>query len=406
MKYVSQYSDRLSRAYKKIEGFKKEIIRLQNKIATLQTTKIHKEPQSLPTCSVKNVSSDNKKHYAQPTTSSRNKGKPETQQLDKDKGETRRAVIINNNVYVYVAGVPTRIPSRNEYSWVCPSFMRGTRTSYRREACNRQENLKRKDRIKKPQQPATPPDSLHDSRWGSCDNEVIRSLPETLPQPSDATPPPRTPLDIDEKDDKLTGDDLAQRTRLDEGLDPECRALRVLIDSKTGLDFLRKAAEIVQRAIFHVWETKEPKPFPEGLHLVRLGRDELMRWVGEYPSPHLAHNGHSAREIHSTLLEVVPLRNAISRPTGSELRNATSVDWLLGTIRDALRSEANKSLQFIKDLYYLAIQPFHEVIDYRHHHFKMFKNALYLMEHNGWTEQEKKYSKEIIAVAQAWAGQR
>jgi regulator of replication initiation timing len=424
MKYISQHSDRLRLAYHQIEELKAEITRLRKENAALRITSRQKERQKPATCSIKHNNLDDTKHYAQPTASSRLKEKIEIQQLKGDKDEPKRAVVISNSTYIYSDCMLLLVPSRTRPAgrWNNPSFLHATEASGSREFLILKEKLEKEKRARTngaPQLTYTSMASPYDSRWGSYEDEAAQSPPT-----EETTPSCHTPLDIDEEDDKAAAVDLAQRSRLDEGLDPEIRPIRVLIDSKTGLDHLQKAAVIVQQAIYNVWKDQEPRHcFDDGPHLVRLGRNELMGWMGMQPMSYMAHNGHCARTVWRVLEDVVPLRNAISHPTGSDLRCADNLETLLRlaqnvtvvlgdeegavavrAIRDSVRAEAATSLQFIKDLYRLAVLPFYgaDLVGHQHHHVRMVKDALYRFKNHNCNAYDENYREEILAVAQAW----
>ncbi|KAI8625594.1 hypothetical protein F5Y19DRAFT_479518 [Xylariaceae sp. FL1651] len=415
MKYISTYSDRLSRALKQIDELEEENAKLRDKNRMLRASMISPELRSLTT-----LTNGGKVYspgsFAKPTISSRNKALPDSEKNENFHKGKHYITIIDNKEYVYRAGVPTFIRSQQPNAWdILPGFMRKTKASSERESINYREKIERRNRTKRPQPPHQPldtrPSPSYEPGWGPYHADHIENLLVDLPE------------SIEEKYQGTNSQlSLADSSRLNDYLDFK---QKVLINSKIGIGLLRQTSELVQGAIFDVaqkeWPRSQNLHFQDGAHLVRLGRDELMQWIGEYPSQELAVNGYSASTIYHTLLDVVPLRNAISHPNGHELRDAAHLDWLLRLgqdvtvklgdnnralkvreIRDVLLSEATSSMKDITDLYYLAVLPFHELVEYQTHHIKMFKNAIGLWE----GEHYGSYSEEVLTVGQSYINQR
>ncbi len=422
MKYISQHSDRLSQAFKRIEELEKENIRLRKEIVVLRAAK---PPRS--TNSISSPSPKGNPHYAQPTRSSRNKDKLELQGPESIEDEKPRFVIIDEDTYVYKHGVPI-LTGEDKRPWgLKPRFMQLTSSSYKREIAKLHERLERRKQatLQPSWHSPAPTPKAYGNGWGSPDKEVEvpseEPLGSSIPLPSAAL----TPTPPEEEVENEPEDNLAERSRLDESL-PWNIGIRT--DSKTSLDYLRRAAEIVQKSIFDARENgglgrSRGWDDSDGPHLVLLGRNELMSWLGEYPEANLARNGYSAWMVHHRLLDVVPLRNAISHPSGRELRDPFLVDAHLksaqavcvvlgdekGTleireIRDALRNDTDNAWQCVKDLYFLSLQPYPGAFDVQYHHVTLFKWILDMGDR--LYKHEREDYEEVLAVARAWDSQR
>ncbi|KAI1288165.1 hypothetical protein F5Y03DRAFT_405061 [Xylaria venustula] len=406
MKYISQYSDRLEQAFKRIDELEKENNQLRAENVALRGAKSRRSTTNF---SIKSPSTQSSHTYAQPTVSSQNKSKMQPPVPGKDE---ERKPCNCTPILVY----DTNAPKLNRQ----PGYMNRTNSSCRREsACwaerymrkkEAEERLARRSRGKTPQH-----DSTYDSEWDSpsyetkLDHERVSMVDEPYP----------TDLEIEKK----TEGDLAQRSRLEErhGLSD----LTVQLDSKKSLDYLCRAAEIVQQSIFDATQNGMGawRDFDDdGPHLVRLGRDELKRWMGKYPYCELAYNGYSASEIHYVVFNVVGVRNAISHPEGDWLRDLDVVYGLLqraqraslvlgneeGTMeiremRDAVCSDAMKDIEYLQGLYHLALQPCQEDFDLqpRHRWLLRIVNGTW----NRMSDEEKEKNAQLFVVAQAWSVQ-
>ncbi|TGJ78508.1 hypothetical protein E0Z10_g10250 [Xylaria hypoxylon] len=394
MKYISQFSNRLTQAFKRIEELEKENIKLRKENVTLRTLK----PRPSKTGSMKSPSPKGNHHYAQPTASSRNKVKSKPQEAENPNPKSPTFTGRDGATYIYKDCVPIMITPEDDYGWPSsPRYMHSTCSSSEREA----------------------------KGW-------VRGWPPLLPTlkkeiNSPPTPPPSPPLSASttliEVENKPE-DDLAERSRLGDDLK---LGIHILTDSKTNLDYLRKAAEIAQKSIFDVgkigglgrWRAGYSDVFKDGPHLIRLGRDELMSWLGEFPTSELRYNGHPDWKVYLSLLGLVPLRNTISHPSAYELQDSGRTDRLLKSaqevsvilgdekgaleiraMRDALLRDAHNAWQSIKDLYYLSLLPSEERLDFKYHQVNLFEYALLYSDR--WDEVERDLYKEVLAVASAW----
>ncbi|KAI0805646.1 hypothetical protein GGR55DRAFT_654451 [Xylaria sp. FL0064] len=251
---------------------------------------------------------------------------------------------MTRSTHMYKNGIPILVDDP-----CSPRFMKSTSVLYRR---NTQLLIERVEREKRAEQQATwrLGDRMRqlfssDSEWDSRYWEVEEPPEETPPSPAPLPTPPLTPttaeiegkIEVEIEKEKS----LAERTRLHEKLE---FSIRILTDSKKSLGYLRRAAEIVQKSIFdaHKNGLSGRWDLEDGPHLVRLGRNELWSWLGDedchfYSRPNwstLAYNGQSGYTVYHAILEVVELRNTISHPHGSELRDAKYVDWLLGSAQN------------------------------------------------------------------------
>ncbi|KAI0426239.1 hypothetical protein F5Y09DRAFT_71379 [Xylaria sp. FL1042] len=280
-------------------------------------------------------------------------------------------------------------------------------------------------------QQVTPDDSgWGSSGYGGFDESPKEAPPSSAPLPS--PPPTPSPIAIEVEIEKE--ESLAERSRVNDNLK---FPTTVLINSKAGLDYLRRAAEIAQKSIYDAYKNGLGGyvNWDEGPHLVSLGRKELNVWVsgseeyyGDCPLTlsGFAYNGHPGREVYNTIIEVSYLRNVISHPREDSLQGAENVDRLLRyaqkvsivlgdekgaleirDIRDALSVDANNVQQYIRDLYYLSVQPYHGAFnfDFQCNHVNMFRWILWYKDRlDPWEETVE--HEELWAVAQAWYNQR
>ncbi|RWA07657.1 hypothetical protein EKO27_g7438 [Xylaria grammica] len=404
MKSINERSERLTKAIKRIEELKKENKRLRVEVTTLRTPK----PKTPASGSVKSPSPKGIPGYAQSTASSRNKEKSEPQEEEKN---ARKIPIIRVDEipYSYKDGVPMK--------QFYPRYMKSTVSSI-----EHQRHLF-PVYFRKPK-----PQAIKNDGWGSWS-----SPPHSPPPPKEAElppTPPRSPTPISDLED-----DLATKSRLYDNLD---LGVRMQTDTRTNLGYLRKAAEIVQKSIFDAGNSGglgqthkgglSVRLYADGPHLIRLGRDELISWIGRYPHPGLAYNGRSEYTIHATLLDVVPLRNAISHPSAWELLDSEYVDGLMRraqdvtvvlgdekgameirTIRDSLRDDANRAWQTVKDIYWLSLlpQPGLDNLDFPYHLRDQLSTMARKPErYEGLNEEYELLYKELVAVAAAWGNTR
>ncbi|KAI1272187.1 hypothetical protein F5Y07DRAFT_380435 [Xylaria sp. FL0933] len=305
--------------------------------------------------------------------------------------------------------------------------MKSTSASYCR---NRQLLLERVEMRKRIEQQATWRQVLsRDSEWNSWPGQVEESPEEIWPLSAPPTPtltPSTEEIGGNTEVEVEKEETLAEKTRLHEKL--EIFSVRIFTDSKKSLDYLRRAAEVVQKSIFDAHKNGLSGRFEleDGPHLVRLGRNELWSWLGAechdvYPSPvyyKLAYNGHRGDEVYDAILKVVELRNTISHADGDDLRYAACVDWLLSRaqnvcvvlgdekgaleirdIRDALRADADNVRRYVRDLHFLSVQPYPVTFDLEFHHVKMFER---IMKRNECIESGMEENAEFLAVARAW----
>ncbi|KAI0547164.1 hypothetical protein F4679DRAFT_586722 [Xylaria curta] len=426
MKYVSEYSERLEKAYKRIKDLEIERSKLLNENAALRAIKT--PTRSSPTAkSTKPSLSNDTKHYAQTTVSSRSKSKPMPLQRsdNNNNDQASRAVVINGKRHIYAAGVPT--PTINMSDWTqYPRYMSSTNASCKRNSELLGERMERRNRVdlRRLTPPAKPksPDlnsCWSDPSWGSATlvEENKSCSEEQQWESSSSSTPSETALSTtDTEVGNQSEQDLAQRSRFDDHLYLGDEV--VYIDTTSGLKYLREAFEIIQQAI---WDVKSCMPEWRGWmlgdnpNLVRLGRDEMTSWIGSFEYSKRFHNGYPCWSIYNYLLNLPPLRNTICHPRGRELRDPKNLDGLLKNaqwvsvvlgdedraqkirgIRDALRTEVDMCVQEIKDIHDLSSLPYYEA-EHKTHHLKMFKKILELLE-------DERYNgcKGVLAIAQAW----
>ncbi|GAP90920.1 hypothetical protein SAMD00023353_5100400 [Rosellinia necatrix] len=427
MKLVSNISDRLSEARREIENLKEENARLRKENAQLRAAAGIKTKS--PTTTSTGGSSLAIARYAQPTESSRRKTAPSPQQPKKNTTRIPGIVSISGSDFVYKDGVPTLV-DKNKFPIFRPSFAKRTVAADQREFAVLAERVERRKRVDlrrlcpagRPL-PTPPYEEYPPFEW------VIPRSPESEMQLEPFFDPDlEFGSESDSEDGEAAEETLETRTRLEGVIDfgPDF----VYVDTKKTFDWLREAATIVQRVIFDaVQRDEEWRPmmwcFRGGPHLVRLGRNEMLGWLSRVHSSKLARpanadgsngRGYSTRDIESSLLKLVDLRNVISHPTACELLDCREVDWLLyyaqrvavylddapraaelRAIRDALLELAEQSLQDIRDLSYLAVQPDCEHVQFSYHQEKQFRAVLEVCRSGGG----KNYMPEIIAVAEA-----
>ncbi|KAI0860622.1 hypothetical protein F4860DRAFT_514792 [Xylaria cubensis] len=434
MKYVIAYSDRLAKAHKQIKELESECSRLLNENAALRAIKT--TTRSSPTAKprTKPAVSNDVKHYTKPTVSSRGKDKSlQLQKLNTNDDKAHRAVLINGRRHIYAAGVPTPVVTMDTWTQ-CPSYMSDTSASCKRRSEILEESKERRNRVdlrrlKPPTKPKstdfnyswdvpveeTGPESLGSGcSWGTTlvDEDKLCSVESQLESSASSISSQTALSTADTEVGNPLEQCLAQSSRLDDELDLGHEI--VYIDPTSGLRSLREAVELTQQAILDV---KSCMPewhswiFEDNPNLVRLGRDEMMSWMGSFEYSRRIHNGYPCRDICHALLRLPPLRNTICHPRGPELRDPENLDYLLQNaqrvsimlgdekrahsirgIRDALRAEVEMCMQEIKDVHDLAALPFYEA-EHKAHHSRMFKTIL-----------DERYTgcKEALAVAQAW----
>ncbi|KAI1348407.1 hypothetical protein F5Y01DRAFT_292565 [Xylaria sp. FL0043] len=434
MKYISQYSDRLNQATRRIDELEKENKKLRAEIVTLRA---FKSRQSIEHSAVK---TDIKSHFSQPTVSSSRKTKAKEEEPGSGEEKLYRAICYNNEVdrrgfshttqstHVYKDGIPILVndPLR-------PKFMMSTNASGNRNMQLFAERLELKKRV---EQQATwrlgdrmRQAPLGESEWDAwcrmMDESPEKPWPPLPPSPTSFLTPSNEEIESKIEVEIEKEDSLAEKTRLHEKLE---FSVPIFTDSKKSLDYLRRAAEIVQKSIFdaHKNGLSGRFEFEDGPHLVRLGRNELYSWLGAechdvYPRPiyyELAYNGHRGDKVYDAILKVVELRNTISHPDGEDLRNAACVDWLLSRaqnicvvlgdekgalgirdIRDALRADADNVRRYVRDLHFLSVQPYPVTFDLELHHVKMFEQ---IISDNECIESGMEENAEFLAVARAW----
>lgn len=431
MKYISQQSDRLSQAFRRIDELEKENATLRKEIFILRSKTPHSQKPSA--CNSEKASNGTtiSKNYTRSTAASRRKETPKLQTSGDNQYENRRSPVtigILEQEYIYKDGVP--IPMDYRYRWQRPRYMsQETEASSSRDlwlCWERREREKKMAEIRKrrvTQKLPTPPISEYEFESFPpppiSEEEEAESPPTPPISEEEVESPPEEPILTPSSEGIETKDapepDLTKRSRLDESLGLPNNYVE--IDSKSGLTYLRKAAEIAQEAIYEIGSSGTPGwyRFDDGPHLVRLGRLELTDWLGDTPRSKLARNGHDAHTIYYAILDVVYLRNEISHPFGGALRDPRHVDWSLRSVqrlavvlgdekrafevrklRDMLRDEAHRSMQDLQDLYHLTLQPYSPKMQYKFHHVVLFKNVL---------RSSSNYDEQIIAVANIWGSQ-
>ncbi|KAJ2988806.1 hypothetical protein NUW58_g3784 [Xylaria curta] len=417
MKCDGRYPDRLSKALNKIKHLEDENARLHKELTASRTQRTLARPRHTPPSTNITTPKDTH-HYALPTISSRRKSNSQSEEPKKVSKTAPRPVHIGNKAYVYKDGVP--IPQRTISELDnSPKYMMHTSSSLSRKYAILDEQWERTGKRAF---------NLNLGDWGTWDppKQEVESLIKEVESPTkeDAETEKAvqtivtTLVDMVEVD--LAVEDLAMRSRLRYEF---CFGGQlVFIDTRKGLEFLRRTAEAVQKAIYSFgkggrwnWNTRNL----DGPHLVRLGRDEMIRWMRyntySFASPQDKYcDGFCFFSICRALFDVVPLRNAMCHPEGYVLRDAERLDRLLSDaqlavvlmndekhameireIRDELRIEGEKSMQNINDLYYLVILPFYEA-SCQQRDSKVLEEALRRPDYTEW--------EEIVAVAEAWDG--
>ncbi|KAI1157368.1 hypothetical protein F5B18DRAFT_666023 [Nemania serpens] len=433
MKYISQYSDRLSQAFKRIEELEKENIRLQMELVGLRAT-----GKQRTSCLTKSTSTNEQPHYAQPTKTSSNKEKYGLQNPSRRKCMTERIVFISGEPYVYNAGVPLHIalPKTSNSMTHGPRYLHSTNASSNRYHEILDETGKRKRKQEEIEKRRVSPrlPSPSTSWWDSSgwDSDTTYSPPTIERRWGWASnfgtekelPIEESPAMLSSGDAEVQGvpqTDLAKRSRLDDTFRLYAPAP---IEGKEGFSALRRAFEIVQETVFDIVKSGTPgwqggDKFEDGPHLVRLGRNELHAWMN---GKELSYNGRTKKTISDDLLDVVYLRNALCHPSGSDFRDSTEVDSFLHMaqrvtvtlgnenaamelrgIRETVRDEAKRSLQDMRDMYLLSLMPYHEELRYQPHHVALFKQVLSEKDRGYWNDSIEE--QEFVAIASAWDGQ-
>ncbi|KAI1074745.1 hypothetical protein F5B20DRAFT_595795 [Whalleya microplaca] len=334
----------------------------------------------------------NRARYQQPTIASRNRAAKFNNQTSQSQTTGQTEVIIGCGIYVYKDATPIHIGALSSSENHVPSFMMPTSSSWRR-SCGISRG------------------------WGTwkCDGgrETAPAAPQQQEEPEYSFAP----------ECRQPEQSLAIRSRLDDSLVYHADK-NTLICSSSGFRFLKEAYKTIQRVVFETakasWPDVWKSHYEGGPHLVRLGRDELHRCIGECGNyPKLAINGYSTADIRYALLDVVDLRNSVCHPEQSSLQHPNSIDRLLRSaqdipvklgneagsmtirvLRDNLRDEVAKSLQDIKDYHMLAVLPgaTRMGLEWEPHHRVMFQQALEQSERGN----KEGYCEETLVVAMSW----
>ncbi|KAI0097288.1 hypothetical protein GGR51DRAFT_566614 [Nemania sp. FL0031] len=418
MKYIRYQSDRLGMAPEREEDLRKEIASLQKELALLKPNKRRTQPRT-SSCSEKTAQSPQtpiaEHRYAQSTAASRGKLKSQPQSPTASKEKESLLVMekfFGTELYRYKDGVPIQMP----FLSFRPKYMGITEASRARTMATEKEYRNRLDELSIKRSMRRP--RRFEGSWdlpGHTDHYKELHQMDEFKFHSECPTPPLS----DTEDDSKLDDSLEKRSRLRDDL--YFGQQHINIDSKTGFDLLRRAAEIAQEVIHAVGESgHEAWPrFRGGPHEVKLGRNELMAWLGECPQARFALNGKSASTVFNAVLDVVPLRNAVCHPCGNTFEAAESVDRLIRLsqalavtlgdekrafevrqLRDDLRDEANRSVQDVLDLYYMSTQPYSPGIECKYHHVKLFKYLLLVHHHR--PDPEGEGERRALDVARAW----
>ncbi|GAP90922.1 hypothetical protein SAMD00023353_5100420 [Rosellinia necatrix] len=439
MKHINSHSDRLKKAIQKIEDLERENEDLRKKLSQLQPTTPQSEQQSAPTTPRKDpISADN--HFAKPTSASLSRvlsksQRPESPKLKSPESAVKKSpsatVSIRGEEYIYKDGVPVPV-APSHHQWVAqPGFMNATASTALRQCEINYRTIERRSEIDlrrycltRPGSVTTPPTDDTGREWGD---------PHEHSEDEWCEPPLPIPLSEFFDDDEIVDEeanaqdavqnDLAQISSLDDNIDPSYHDL--MIDTKTSLNYLRRSVKIVQIAIHAAGKNclrgNIRANLKDGPHLILLGRDELLNWLGTNESEKLARHGYPGPAVYSAIMRTPDLRNAISHPTAYLLQNPVVVDALIRSaqkvavvlgdktgamearaMRDAVKNAANELLQDINDLHYAVQQPFYEMLDLGFLMKKAVKYASLTMRCRG-SDQVR---KELADIAKAWDNQR
>ncbi|KAI0097289.1 hypothetical protein GGR51DRAFT_566615 [Nemania sp. FL0031] len=412
MKHISKHTDRLSKALNKAEELEQEVARLRKKLALLEIGKQHKlRPSTCSEKSTNNTTIENR--YAQPTEASRKKDKSRiTLRTSGDKLPLiTRANSGSTEVYRYKDGVPIKLGTPIE----TPHYMKDTQTVFSRRWITDGERLAKQQLAKQQQrkqaQISQSPQISSDELWSWKQWEDYEPLPKEMPP---------TPPESDAGNENERVEDLETRSRLGDNLWFGGR--RVTIDSKNGFKYLRRAFKIAQEAVHAVGESGAPgwRRFRGGPQTVKLGRDELMCWIGQCSPLEHSRNASSRGTIYNKLLGVVPLRNAVSHPSEETFENSQEVDeyirlsqalavalgddkraFEVRKLRDDLRDEANRSAQDLLDLYHISCLPYCPGIRCQYHHIRLFESFLGYYDY--FPDPDKEEERRVLELARAWA---
>ncbi|KAI1113299.1 hypothetical protein F5Y14DRAFT_452195 [Nemania sp. NC0429] len=427
MKYISQHSDRLSLAFRRIEELEEENLLLRKELNGLRTTREQRTFSSTPSPST----NEQQPRYARPTEASCSRDKSVLQSSNESKSMRDKTISISGAPYVYQAGVPIPLPPPGPPDWWCCQvhFLKGTEASKTREEASQEERYERKQRqeeIEKRRISSQKPPLPELSRCSSCvdllgdpTDKVAVDRPCTsnfsaaedkLPIEESSSAPSDNPRALIE--------DLAKRSRL---RDFPTLKEPIVIDSKLGFGCLRRAFEIAQEVVCELAKNGGPRwqdrDYEEGPHLVKLGRDELMGWMDNKRG--LIYNGVSGAIIEVDLVNVVGLRNALCHPEVDTFRNPPKIDYFvrnaqslavtlrnekaameLREIRETVYKEARKVLQDLRDMYFFSLQPDYQEPEYQLHHVLLLRRILWLSKNTSWGGSSEE--QEFLTIAEAW----
>ncbi|KAI1163955.1 hypothetical protein F5B18DRAFT_651077 [Nemania serpens] len=388
MKFISETSRRLVEARKQIKDLETENARLRNELDMLRAR--YGKQQPVVSSSAKDFKSKKKSHYTQPTIASLCREKSHIKTCNKEQDQSARVITIDHDKYTYKSGVPTAVVDVT--ASFGPRFLRSTGASSTRSLEIRMERYNRKTKQAELQkrricnQDLCSEYAYEERLVDEPVDEIVQEFARIFVESEDFTTGyiPRYQL--------LETDELAIKTRLDENLSFD---ITVYTDTANSFGYLRQGVEICQRLIYDMGNTDHSgwRPWADGPHLVRLGRNEIQCWTGEHCPSVGNYNG---SRVYYALLDLVELRNAISHPQGGKLGKSDDVDRLLRKaqvfcvmlgcesaavkvrqLRDALLAEANQSWRDLMGLCEMIEHPFHDELLFHPQHGRSLESILF-----------------------------
>ncbi|KAI0141900.1 hypothetical protein GGR57DRAFT_508857 [Xylariaceae sp. FL1272] len=425
MKLVNPTAEALRSTQKRVHELEIEQQLLKQEIARLRSASQKKNPSPSRLTRLPKPSSLAPNH-ARPTTSSL--AKCQSAKIANQAVVTPKPVftIVDEIKYVYKDGVPIPVaylkPGTKTWVPLDKDYMKQTESSMTRKLHISVGAWER--RVKSHVRRSAVSPSSRESWYGDsptlCDDETISERQE-----SDRTEESKI---ADSDSEELIGSDqpcdtpydvpnLDVFSRLQEDFDDN-ETVRgftyrhISIDSAIGLQFLRRAMALVQETIFPLF--RKHREGKGGPHLILLGRDELIRVIGEFGLPWLAINGHSRQDVCYAIMKMPPLRNAIAHPRAEELSTTGNLDYHLQNaqevafifrdfektmeirkLRDELVAEAKRSEEYLGSKCGLATMPFSEGVFFEPHLHEFVDNRA------RWPSWDEAENRIIYETAQS-----
>ncbi|KAI1264525.1 hypothetical protein F5Y18DRAFT_436905 [Xylariaceae sp. FL1019] len=408
MKLINPTAEALRSSEKRVHELEIEKQRLEQEIAQLRSAS-RRSTLSQATTQRVQTSSRLVPNHARPTASSLAKC-PTVKTSQKAATSLKPVYIIGNHTkYSYEDGVPIAVAhfETEDQIWkpVDKNYMKKTQASDSRKWAIywEQHELARRAKSHALPSPLSPSSTtpLHGDSWSNW-GDVIRSKRQN-------SDPTARSKDVDcNREIVVESYDVCDScydvpnldviSRLEEGWRDNKTLLclsyeKIRIDSAIGLQILRRTMTLVQETIYPLFQKNWGGI--SGPHLVLLGRNELIRIIGEntWNSPWLEINGHCRVSVQGALLRMPLLRNAIAHPNAwqlcqpgeldDRLQDAQKVAFMfrdfertmeIRNLRDQLVPEAQRSDERLASLCALATMPFCGSMEFEPHLYDVLES--------------------------------